>query len=86
MTTEEIKKFVSANNLAENKHLKISFKKRNAVYGIFVDCKDAAELQAKNFWRIVPVNNIKDWRKSHDLNLSRLFSGSDFSKLSVEQA
>ncbi|WP_207496916.1 short-chain dehydrogenase [Aridibaculum aurantiacum] len=85
MHTEEIQKFLNANKLPANKHLKISFKKRNPVYGVIVHCKDAVELESKNFWRIVPVANVKEWTKSKDINLSRLFHGSDFSKLTVEE-
>lgn len=85
MNTEEIQKFLNANTIAPNKHLKISFKKRNPVYGLIVHCKDATDLQAKNFWRIVSVTNYKEWQKSRDLNLSRIFHGSEFSKLTIEQ-
>ena len=84
MTSEEIQKFVKANKLSDDKHLKITFRKRNPVYGIFVEYKDAAELQAKNFWRIVSLTHFKEWQSSKDINLSRIFSGSDFVKLVVE--
>jgi hypothetical protein len=85
MTTEEIQKFIKGNKIPDNQCLKITFKKRNPVYGVFVEYRDAAELQAKNFWRIVNISNFEEWQKSKDINLSRLFNGSDFSKLALGQ-
>ncbi len=84
MSSEEIEKFIKATKLPANKYLKISFKKRNAVYGIFIHCKDARDLETKNFWRIVTLTHFKDYQTSKDINLSRIFHGSEFSKLSVE--
>jgi hypothetical protein len=83
MTTEEIQKFIKVNKLPTNQCLKITFKKRNPVFGVFVEYRDAAELQAKNFWRIVTLTHFEEWQKSKDINLCRLFNGSDFQKLSV---
>ncbi len=83
MTTEEIQKFIKGNKVVDSQLLKITFKKRNPVFGAFVEYKDASELQAKNFWRIVSQTHFEEWQKSRDINLSRLFNGSDFSKLSV---
>ncbi len=84
MNSEEIEKFVNNNKLPANKYLKITFKKRNPVYGIIIQCKDAGDLQAKNFWRIVTLTHFKEWQTSKDINLSRIFHGSEFSKLAVE--
>jgi hypothetical protein len=84
MSIEEIQKFIHSNKLPDNKYLKISFKKRNPVYGVFVQYKDADELKTKNFWRIVSLTNFKEWQTSQDINLSRIFNGSDFQKLTVE--
>lgn len=84
MSPEEIQKFIKSNKLPADKHLKITLKKRNPIYGIFVECRDAAHLQSKNFWRIVTLTNFKEWQNSGDLNLSRMYHGSDFTKLTVE--
>jgi hypothetical protein len=83
MTKEEIQKFIKGNSVPDNKCLKITFRKRNPVYGVFVEYKDADELQAKNFWRVVTVTHLEEWQKSKDINLSRLFNGSDFTKLGL---
>lgn len=84
MTIEEIQKFIETNTQTE-KPLKISFKKRDAIYGYFIDCRDASSLNSKNFWRIVSSSSKDEWVRTKDINLSRLYSGSDFSKLSVEK-
>lgn len=84
MNSEEIQKFLNANKLPDTKCLKINFKKRNPVYGVFVQYKDAEELQTKNFWRIVTLTHYKEWQNTKDINLSRIFHGSDFTKLIVE--
>ena len=49
MNSEEIQKFLTNNKISDKKMLKITFRKRNPVYGVFVQFKDAEELQAKNF-------------------------------------
>jgi len=84
MTIEEIKKIIEANKDSK-KVFKITFKKRDALYGYFVECNDAASLHSKNFWRIVTNSHLSEWVKTRDLNLSRLFHGGDFSKISVEK-
>ena len=50
MTPELISKFVE-NEQLPNKPVKIEFKKRNAVTGMFVKVNDYDELKSKNFWR-----------------------------------
>jgi len=40
-------------------------------------------LSAKNFWRIVTSKNFDAYNKSKDVNLARLFNGTEFSKLSL---
>ena len=51
MTSELISKFIE-NEQQPNKPVKIEFKKRNAVTGMFVKVNDYDELKSKNFWRI----------------------------------
>ena len=51
--------------------------------GIFISTADYEELKAKNFWRIVGEVNIDNYRKSRDMSLARMFSGTEFTKLSA---
>ncbi len=82
MTTEQIEKFFSVNNHPEVP-VKISFKTRNNVTGIFIQTPDFNELKAKNFWRIVSEANFEQWKKSKDYTLCRMFNGSEFTKLAI---
>jgi hypothetical protein len=81
MTTEEIQNFL-AKHPAES-YIKISFKKRDAIYGLFIKERDFGDLSSKNFWRIVTKTHFDAYKKSKDMNLSRIFHGSDFQKLSL---
>ena len=47
-----IAKFIEGGHLAKNA-VKIEFKKRNTILGIFVQSPDYEDLKSKNFWRIV---------------------------------
>ena len=82
MTNEQIEKFLSP-DIKSNSVVRISFKTRNSILGIFIDTPDFNELKSKNFWRIVSEANIEQWKKSHDFNLCRMFNGAEFTKLSV---
>ncbi len=82
MTTEQIEKFFSANDQAEVP-VKISFKTRNNVTGIFIKTPDFDELKAKNFYRIVSEANFEQWKKSRDFSLCRMFNGAEFTKLAI---
>lgn len=82
MTTEQIQKFFSS-DIKFNAVIRISFKTRNAVLGIFVQTPDIAELKSKNFWRIVSENDFEKWNRTHDYNLCRMFNGVEFTKLSI---
>lgn len=83
MNAEKIKEFIEKKVTSSDKYVKIEFSKREPVYGIFITDADYKELGAKNFWRIVTSKNFDAYNKSKDINLSRLFSGSEFSKLSL---
>ncbi|MCF3110880.1 short-chain dehydrogenase [Niabella sp. CC-SYL272] len=61
----------------------IHFKDRSTVTGIFISSRDYEELKAKNFWRVVSSKNLQQWERTRDVNLSRLFSGSGFTRLSA---
>jgi hypothetical protein len=78
MTIEQIERYIGTD---PNPFSRI-FLKARTVEGIFIKAPDFAELKKKNFWRIVTVSNLEEYRKSNDLNLSRIFNGQEFVKLS----
>jgi len=78
MTIEQIERFIGTERDCFSK---ISLKART-VEGIFIKAPDFVELKKKNFWRIVTVNKLEEYRRSKDLNLSRIFNGQEFIKLS----
>ena len=80
MINDMITKFLEPENLAK-KSVKIEFKKRNTIVGIFVKSPDYEDLKAKNFWRIVSETHIPEWKKTNDNKLSKIFSGSEFTRL-----
>lgn len=81
MTNVQIEKFLQQNYL-DKTPVKVSFKGRKPIVGIFITSADFGELKAKNFWRIVGEVNIESYQKSKDMSLARMFSGSEFTKLS----
>jgi hypothetical protein len=84
MNAEQIQTFLEKNVTSKNKYVKIQFQKRDSLYGFFVtEAKDFKEMSIKNFWRIVTQKNFDTYGRSKDLNLSRLFNGSEISKLSM---
>ena len=82
MVNELITKFLEPTHLAKTA-VKIEFKKRNSIIGIFVESPDYDELKSKNFWRIVSETHIPEWKKTNDNKLSKIFSGSEFTRLTV---
>ena len=82
MTSEQISNFLL---VQKNKdHLvHIKFKTRNAIVGVFIQTPDFDDLKSKNFWRIVSEANFKQWQKSKDFSLCRMFNGAEFTKLSA---
>lgn len=86
MNVEDIQKFLDKKTTVKNEYVKINFKKRDAIYGLFVkDCKDYSELKTKNFWRIVPRSQFDAYRVSKNVGLAKIFSGSEFSRLVVHE-
>ena len=83
MNIEDIEKFLTTKVNEKEKYVKIDFKKRESVYGLFIEGKDFKDLKSKNFWRIVTRPNFDAWNRSNDVNLARIFSGSDFSRLTL---
>jgi hypothetical protein len=82
MLPEQIAKFVETEQQSFPK-IKVEFKKRNSITGLFVQLKDYDELKSKNFWRLVPESHLETWHKSKDINSAKMFNGSEFTKLSV---
>ena len=84
MNIDEIQKFLDNKTSTGNEYIKITFKKREAVYGLFIrEHKDYSDLKSKNFWRIVPQSQFEAYSKSKNVGLAKIFHGSDFSKLTV---
>jgi hypothetical protein len=83
MNSEEIKKFIEKKITKKDNYVKIEFSKREPVYGIFITGADYQDLSSKNFWRIVTSKNFDTYNKTKDINLARIFNGSEFSKLSL---
>lgn len=82
MLPEQIAKFVETEQ-QDHPTVKVEFKKRNPINGLFVKLRDYEELKQKNFWRIVPEINLAKWHKTKDINSVKMFNGSEFTKLSV---
>jgi hypothetical protein len=86
MNIEDIQKFLDNKTSASNEYVKITFKKRDAIYGLFVrDNKDYTELKSKNFWRIVPKSQFDAYQQSRNVSLAKIFSGSEFSRLTLNK-
>jgi len=83
MTSEQIEKYLQTEQDAK-RTFRIHFKTRNTMSGVFITTGDYEDLKSKNFWRIVTGTNIDTWKKSKDLNLARIFNGSEITKLSVD--
>jgi hypothetical protein len=83
MNTEEIQKFLETKAAKADNYVKIDFKKRDTIYGLFVKDADFNDLKSKNFWRIVTRTHFDEYSKSKNINLARIFNGSEFSKLSL---
>jgi hypothetical protein len=81
MTTEMIEKFVSVKGRKETA-VNIHFKERSTVKGLFIQGSDYDELRSKNFWRIVSSTSLEEWKQTGNFNLTRVFNGVSFTRLS----
>ena len=81
MTNEAIIKHLETKNNLD-KPLNIHFKQRSTITGLFIKTNDYNDLKSKNLWRIVTQTHIDEWKKTKDINLCRIFNGSDFTRLS----
>ena len=82
MNIEDIEKFLTKNNDDNSRYVKISFKKRNDIYGLFIKDRDYDHLKSKNFWRIVTKLHLTEYNQTNDMSLAKIFNGSEFSRLS----
>jgi hypothetical protein len=80
MTNDLIEKFIE-NKSRNNTQVNIHFKQRSTITGLFIRANDYLELKSKNFWRIISNTKIEEWEKTKDMNLSRIFNGSEFTRL-----
>lgn len=80
MTNDQIEKFVEPRHL-DKEPVRISFKTRNTFNGIFIQSRDYEDLKSKNYWRIVSETHLNEWNRTHDQNLSRIFHGGEFTRL-----
>ena len=83
MTVDQIETFLGKETIPDGKIIRFELKKRDPVRGLIVQGRDYNELKAKNFWRIVTQKNFDHYSRSKDLSLSRLFNGSEITKLSL---
>jgi hypothetical protein len=83
MNIEDIETFLTKKTTVQESYVKISFKKRDSIYGLFVKDKDYTHLKSKNFWRIVPRSQFEAYNKSKNMSLAKIFSGSEFSRLTI---
>ncbi len=81
MTNEQIEKYVEVKQ-RKNNPLHIHFKDRDTVKGLFVQGTDYGELKSKNLWRIVSHAKLEEWKQTQNMNLSRIFNGMSFTRLS----
>ena len=81
MTNDLIEKFIETGK-RKNQEINIHFKTRSTITGMFIRTDDYTELKSKNFWRIVPSSRLQEWKNTNDMSLSRLFNGTEFTRLS----
>ena len=79
MTNSQIEQFLTSKT--SSKVIDINFKKRNTIRGIFISLNDFEDLKSKNLWRVITESKINDWKKTKDSGLSRIYNGSDFTRL-----
>ncbi len=82
MTNEEINKFIQKKHPVDSM-VRINFKARKPIKGMFIQTKDFDELSKKNIWRIVSERYFDSYQQSKDLGLTRLFNGTEFTRLEI---
>lgn len=80
MTYEEIERFMK-NKLKGDNPVRINFKTRKPIMGLFIKTDDYPELSRKNLWRIVSETHLESYSTSKDINLARIFNGAEMTRL-----
>lgn len=83
MNIEDIQSFLDKKTTGKDNYVKITFRKRDAIYGLFIQDKDYSDLKSKNFWRIITRTHFDEYNKSRNMRLAKIFSGSEFSRLTI---
>lgn len=83
MNNDMIAKFCETQKISTDDCVRIDFKKRNPMFGFLIQAGDYEDLKSKNFWRIVLHSNMQNWQKSRDMDMAKIYNGSEFTKLSV---
>ena len=83
MNIEKIAKFCESETLRAGSCIKIDMKSRNSILGYIIKGLDYEDLKSKNFWRVVLHNNMNRWQQNADFNMCKIYSGTEFVKLSV---
>jgi len=84
MTNEKVENFINKKFL-DQLPVKVNFKNRGPIHGIFIKTSDYADLKAKNLWRIVGENNLAAYNKSKDSSLAGIFSGVHMKKIEASK-
>lgn len=82
MTIEKVGEFIEKKQ-PENALVRISFKIRTTVIGTFIHSTDFEDLSKKNLWRVIPETHADTFRKTNDINLSRIYNGTAIKKLEL---
>jgi hypothetical protein len=82
MNYEDIDKFHKVKN-PKKLPVRINFKTRSPIKGIFIELADYEELRRKNLWRIVSEKHIESYQQSGNTNLARIFNGAEMTKLEM---
>jgi hypothetical protein len=83
MNNIAIAKFCETEKIPSGSCVRIDLKKRNSIFGYLIQGTDYEDLKSKNFWRIVIHSNMLKWQKTKDMDMAKIYNGSEFMKLSV---
>jgi hypothetical protein len=83
MTSEEIIRFLTTQQVGNEMAVKIDFRTRASIRGLIVQSDDFRDLGSKNFWRVVTRANMNKWKATGQVELAKIFNGAEFTRLSV---
>ena len=83
MNNDIIAKFCETKKIPAGNCIRIDFKRRNPLFGFIIQGTSYEDLKSKNFWRIVIHSNMQNWQKTGDMDMAKIYNGSEFTKLSV---